>query len=137
MHGNRRIYLRRCCRTFLLKTTRADSNHDGHIRKMIGESALSSTCSETSKSTEKRRKRYVDHPKDRFKPIFLIYECRHSLDECKDLGEFGSKYSKRRPTKDRGQEPEKMKKFNRKQENISVVHHAVDEIILQENNKLS
>ena len=38
---------------------------------------------------------------------------------------------------DHGQEPAKIKKLNKKQENNAMSQHAVDEIILQENNKLS
>ena len=38
------------------KPTREDTNHDGLIRKMRGESASSNTYSNTSKSAVKRRK---------------------------------------------------------------------------------
>ena len=61
----------------------------------------------------------------------------HSSDECKVLGYFNYKYSRSRPTKDRVKVPTKMKKFNINQENNYMFQHAVGEIILQKNNKLS
>ena len=84
------------------KPTRADANRAGHIRKMRGESNLSDTCSEMSESASKCRKRYVDHPKDRFKITHIIHGPGKFSDECKVLGDFGSKYSRIRTTKDRG-----------------------------------
>ena len=56
---------------------------------------------------------------------------------CKVLGYFGPKYSKSGPTKYRRQGPTKIRSFNKKQENDAIVHHAVDEIILQENHIIS
>ena len=53
------------------------------------------------------------------------------------MRDFGSKYSKRRPTKDHGQEPATKNNFNRKQENNGIVQHTFDDIILQDNKKLS
>ena len=50
--------------------------------------------------------------------------------------DFGSKYSKTRPTKDHGHEPATKKKLRRQQENSSIVQHTVGEIILKENKKL-
>ena len=41
----------------------------------------------------------------------LINYPGHSLDECKVLGDFGSNYSKRRPTKDHGNERTTKKKL--------------------------
>ena len=60
---------------------------------------------------DKHRKRYADHLKDRSKLVCPINGARNSSDECKVLGDFGSKYYKSRPTKDRGQETAKMKKL--------------------------
>ena len=90
-----------------------------------------------SESARKRKNNYVYHPKDRCKltcfflgPVHLSYECKVSKD-------FVSKYSKSRPTKDRGQEPVDENKFNRNQENNAIVQNSVDDILLQENMKLS
>ena len=52
--------------------TRADFNRDGHSRKIMGEAASSKSYSDTSKSSVKRNKRYVDSPKDRSQLIYLI-----------------------------------------------------------------
>ena len=53
------------------------------------------------------------------------------------LGRIFSKYSKSRPTKDLGHDHASKNKFNIQQENNTIVNNTVDEIILQENNKLS
>ena len=53
------------------------------------------------------------------------------------MGDFGSKYSKSRPTKDRGHEPETNKIFIIKKDNNAIVQHAVWDIILKDNKKLS
>ena len=53
------------------------------------------------------------------------------------MGEFGSKHSKSRPTKDSGHDTATRKKFNRQKENSDIVNNALDEILLQENNKVS
>ena len=45
-----------------------------------------------SKRTGNHRKRYLDHSKDRPKQTYLIRGPGHSSDECKVLGDFGSKY---------------------------------------------
>ena len=68
-----------------------------------------------SESSEKRRKRYVDNFDDRSKHTSLIYVPGNSSYEYRVLGDFGSKYSKRRPTKDRGNDNATRKKFNRQQ----------------------
>ena len=78
---------------------------------MIVEAALSTTYSEISESAGKRRKRYVDNPKDRLKLTCLIHVPGNSSDEYKILGDFGNKYDKVGPTKDHGHEPEIKKKF--------------------------
>ena len=53
-----------------------------------------------SERSGKRRKISVDYLKGKYKPTCLIYGPGHSSDECKVLGEFVSKYSKIRTTKD-------------------------------------
>ena len=96
------------------KSTREDSNRSGHNRKMRGESALSNTYSKMSEISINHRKRYVHHPKYRPKHKFIIHGPGHSSYDCKVLGEFGYKYYKIRPTKDRGYDTATRKKFNRK-----------------------
>ena len=73
---------------------------------MTRESTSSSTYSEITDRSVKRRKSYIDHPKDIFILTCLIHRPQHSSDKCKVLGDFSSKYSKTRPTKDRRHEPE-------------------------------
>ena len=79
-----------------------------------------------SKSTDKRRKRYVDHPKDESKPTCIIHGPRNSSDECKVLGDFCSKYSRIRPTKYHGHNPSNGTKFNRHKDNNVIVSIVVD-----------
>ena len=90
-----------------------------------------------NESAGKCRKRYVYHPKDIYKLTCIINRPGNKPDKFKVLGDFGFKYSKIRPTKDRGQEPAKTKIFNRNQENNAIVQHAVDDTILKENTQLS
>ena len=85
----------------------------------------------------KHSKRYVDHTKDISKQTSLIRGSGNSSDRCKALGDFGFEYSKNRPTKDRENDTKTEKKFNRQQDNNDIINHAMDEIILQENNKVS
>ena len=84
---------------------------------------MSTTYSDMSESAGKFIKRYVVHPKDRSKRIFLILGIGHSSDECKVLGDFGSKYSKIRPTKYRGHDPATVNKFNRHKDNNYIANH--------------
>ena len=104
---------------------------------MRQESASSNNYSETSDSTGKRRKRYVDHPKNISKHNSLIHAPWNSSYECMVLRDFGSRYYKSRPTKDRGHDTATRKKFNIQKDNNAIVNHAADEIIPQENNKVS
>ena len=53
------------------------------------------------------------------------------------MGDFSFKHDKICPTKDRWHDTAKMNKFNRQKKKYDVVNHAVYEIILQENNKVS
>ena len=75
------------------------------------EAASSTTYSDTSESSDKRIKRYLDHPKYRYKLTCLIHGHGNSSDQCKVLVDFGSKYSKSRPTKDCGHETEAKKEI--------------------------
>ena len=119
------------------KPTREDYNRADHRRKMRGEATSSNTYYDMSDSDGKFRKRYIYHPKYIPKPTCLIHGTGHSSYEYKVLGDFGSKYSKIRATKNRGQKPAKMNKCDKKQEENSIVQNEVDEIILQDNLKLS
>ena len=86
------------------KYTRADANRAGHSRQMRGESTSSKTYSEMIKISGKHKKRYVNHPRDKSKLTCLISGPGHSSDECKVLSDFGSKYTKSRPNKERSPE---------------------------------
>ena len=71
------------------------------------------------------------------KPKCLIHAPGNFSDECKFLGDFGFKYVKIIPTKYRERDPVPRKTFNTQQENNYIVNNAVDEILLQENQKVS
>ena len=49
----------------------------------------------------KAQKKYVDCPSGEMK-IYIIHGPGHSSNECKVLVDFGAKYAKGKPTKDRG-----------------------------------
>ena len=91
------------------KITQADTNHACHIRNKRGESASSWTRPDKGESTGKRRKRHVDIPTGKSKTC-LIHGPGHSSEECKVLGDFGTKYVNIRPIKDRGSNPVPRKK---------------------------
>ena len=74
----------------------------------------------------------VDHPKDRSKINCLVHCPVYSSDECKVFVDFGSKYSKSGPSKERWQDPV-AEKNTIQQEKNAIVQHSVDEIILREN----
>ena len=95
----------------LIKNARADANRSGLRRKMRGESALSATYSDMIESYVKRRKRYVNNTKDKYKLTFLIHGPGNSSYKCKVLGDFGSKYFKIIPNKYHGREPATKNKF--------------------------
>ena len=98
---------------------------------------MSKTYSGTSESSDKRRKRYVYHLKGKYKPTCLILGPGHSSDKYNVLGELGSNYSKIMHTSNRGHNQENRNEYTRHQYNNTIVNSAVDEIILQENNKVS
>ena len=118
------------------KSTREDSTRDGHSRKKIGEASQSHTYSKISESVGKRRKRYVYICKVKLKTS-LIHSPAHSSDEFKVLGDFSSKYAKTRHANNLGHNPANRNKYTRQKYNNTIVNSAVDEIILQENNKVS
>ena len=84
---------------------------------------------EKGKSAGKRRKRHVDILTGKSK-ICLIHDPGHSSEECKVLGDFGTKCAKSRPTKDCVSRPIPRKSFNRQKEKNTMVKNAVDEILL-------
>ena len=88
-----------------------------------------------SKSTGKLRKRHVYHPKDILQLPCTVHGPVNYSDECKALVDFGSKYSKFRPTKYQRQETKIKKKCGRQQENNTIIQHSVDEISLQYKDK--
>ena len=90
-----------------------------------------------SESAGKRRKRYVDHWKDRSKPTCIIHGPGHSSDKCRFLGDLSSRYATKISTKDCGHDNANRKKFNRQKEMNDIVNSTVDEILTQENNKVS
>ena len=53
------------------------------------------------------------------------------------MGGFGSRYFKIHPTKYLTNDPVTRSKFNRHQDKNYIINHAVDKILLQENNKVS
>ena len=81
--------------------------------------------------------KYLDHTKDRSKPIRIIHGPSHSSDECKVLGDLGSNYAKSSPTEDCGHDFANKKKLNRQQDNNAIVNHKLDEILLKGSNKVS
>ena len=78
-----------------------------------------------SESSDKCRKRYVDHLKDGSKYTCLIHVPGHSSDKLLVLREFGSKYSKSRHTKERGHDHATGKRFNQHSENNDIVNQSV------------
>ena len=93
------------------KPTREYYNRPGLRRKMIRESASSSTYYKMSENDGKHRKRYIDHPKDISKTTCLIHGPIYSSEECKILGDFGNKHAKEKPTKYLRQETATRKKL--------------------------
>ena len=119
------------------KPTREYANSAGLSRNLRGGSAFSNTHSDMSKSAGKIRKRYADHPKDGSQLSRIIHDLVNSSDECKVLGDCGYNYSKDRPNKYCRQYPEIKKKFERNKNKNAIFQHSVDDIILQEKEKLS
>ena len=93
---------------------------------------MSHTYSVISEDNGNYRKIYVYHPKGDSKTC-IIHGHGSSSDECEVMGDFGSKYVKRIPTKDCGHNHVSRKRFNRRQENNDIVNSAVDEILLHKN----
>ena len=101
-YGNCREYLWSWVNTFLFKKTiQAEANRTGISSSDRGENASPKTHPAKDGSACKRRKQYVDRSKSESKTC-MIHGDEHSSDECKVLGEFGTKYAASYPTKDRG-----------------------------------
>ena len=60
------------------KSTRAYDNRAGHSRQIRGKAASSKTYFEMSKHDGKRKKRYVDHLRDRSHLTYLTHDPGHS-----------------------------------------------------------
>ena len=82
-----------------------------------------------SDSSGNHRKRNVDYRTGEYKTC-LIHAPRHTTDECKVLGDFGSKYFISRPTKDPEHDPVPRNKCNDQQENSAIVNIEFYEILL-------
>ena len=98
---------------------------------------MSNTYSEMSESADKHRKIYVYHTDCNSKPRYLIHGPGHSSGKYKVLGDSGSNQVKIRHTNNRGHNPANRNKYTRKRYNNDIVNSEVDEIILQENDKVS
>ena len=85
-------------------------------------------------SASKRRKQYVDHLKSASKTC-MIHGAGNDYDECKVLGEFGTKYAADQPTKDRGSDPTPRKRLKKKEHTI--INNVVDELHMVESKKVS
>ena len=82
------------------KPTRKYSKPAGHSRQKRVEADSSQTYPAMGDSNGKRRKQYVDRPSGESRTC-LIHVPGNYFDECKVLGDFGAKYGKGNPTKDR------------------------------------
>ena len=87
------------------KPTRVDANCAGISSHNRGEPASSWTLPKKGESAGKRRKMHVDIPSGKSKTC-LIHGPGHSSEECKVLGDFGTKYNNSRHNKYRGRNPE-------------------------------
>ena len=119
------------------KSTRVDVNRAGQISKIRVEAASSNTDTKMSESACKISKRCFDHPKYGFKLTCIIHGPGHSSDECKVLGDFGSKYAKIGLPSTLFTLSQIETYFNGQKDNNDIFNYAVDEIVLQENNKVS
>ena len=115
---------------------RADANRAGHSRQNRGEAASPWDRPEKGERAGKSIKQHIYSSTEKSKTC-LIHGPGYSSEERKVLGDFGTKYANIRPTKDRGSSPVPRKKINRQQENNSIVNNILDEIILNETQKLS
>ena len=92
---------------------------------MREEAASYNNYSQASEIYGKRKKRYVDHPKDWSKLTCIIHGPGNLSDECKVLGDFVNKYNKVGFTKDHMQDNATKKSCGIQQENNAITQHAV------------
>ena len=67
----------------------------------------------------------------------MIHGPGHYSDECKVLGEFGTKYAAAQLTKDCGRNLIPRKEFQKKQEIHTIIDSVVDELHMIESKKVS
>ena len=84
----------------------------------------------------KRRKRHIYTLTVKSKTC-LVHGPGNSSEECKVLGDFVTKYTNIRPTKELGSIPTPRVNFNGRQENNAIVNNAVDEILRNETQRVS
>ena len=116
----------------LIKTTKADTKRDDRSRKMRGVSALSKNYPRMGKHAFKSKKSYVDFPRDRSELTSLIHFHGQSLEQCKLLNEFVTKYAAASTFKEQRQERTSEKQVQENQEVNAIVLNLVDYIVLQE-----
>ena len=87
-------------------------------------------------SAGKLRKQFVDFSKSKSKTC-IIHGLGNSSDECKVLGEFGTKQAKGKSDKDHGNNLVPRGKTNRQKSINSIINKAVDNILLNEAKKVS
>ena len=117
------------------KTTREDTNRAVHSRNKRGESASSKTLPTTGESDGKQLKIYLDLSKSESETC-LSHGPEHSSDEYKIMGYFFANYTKINPTEDYGNHPIPRKTINRQLENNYIIKNVVDDILLNETQKL-
>ena len=100
------------------------------------ESASSKPLRVKGESTDKRGEQCLDLLKRKSKTC-LIQVPRNSSDECNFLGDFSAKYSKGKPTEVHGDFPIPGNIFNIQMENNAIINNVVDNILLNETQKLS
>ena len=89
------------------------------------------------KYSGKRKQNYSDHLRYKSKINCLIHSPGHLSDECKVLNDFGDKYAKGRDFGEHRKGPISNKTFGKKQEINYIIQNEVEEIILQETEKLN
>ena len=67
----------------------------------------------------------------------MIHSVGNSSDECKVLVKFGTKYASDQPNKYHGNHPIPRKIFRKNQENHAIINNVLDDILLNEPEKVS
>ena len=118
------------------ETTWAEANRTGLSRNKRREYAFSNNHPTKDGSTGKRRKWYLDRSKSASKTC-IIHGSGQSYGEFKVLGEFETKYAAAYPGKDRGSNPIPSKRFQKKQDNHTIINNVVDELHMIESKKVN